>query len=122
MLGFPGASRPLSGLQGRHSEVDYTSLLEPPAKSPLEFAGKSRRKLSRAARERISAAQRLRWAKQKETAAPKKTAAKKLTAKKGTGTAGAGKQIDAGSGQESRSAEACKGRFQENGNTIADNA
>jgi len=58
----------------------------------------------------------------KETAAPKETAAKKLTAEKGTGTAGAGKQIDAGSGQESRSAEACKGRFQENGNTIADNA
>jgi len=29
---------------------------------------------------------------------------------------------DAGSGQESRSAEACEGRFQESGNTIADNA
>ena len=60
--------------------------------NPSEFAGKPRRKLGRAARERISAAQRLRWAKQKETAAPKKTSAKKLTAKKGTGTAGAGKR------------------------------
>ncbi len=60
--------------------------------TPLEFAGKPRRKLGRAARERISAAQRLRWAKQKETSAPKKTSARKLTARKGTGTAGAGKQ------------------------------
>ncbi len=60
--------------------------------TPSDFAGKPRPKLSRAARERISAAQRLRWAKQKETAAPKKTAAKKLTAKKGTGTARAGKR------------------------------
>ncbi len=58
--------------------------------NPLEFAGKPRPKLSRAARQRISAAQRLRWAKHKETAAPKKPAATKLTAKKGTGTAGAG--------------------------------
>ena len=60
--------------------------------NPSDFAGKPRRQLGRAARERISAAQRLRWAKQKETAAPKKTAAKKLAAKKGTGTAGAGKR------------------------------
>ena len=60
--------------------------------NPLEFAGKPRPKLSRAARERISAAQRARWAKQKEMAAPKKPSAKKLTAKKGTGTAGAGKR------------------------------
>ena len=60
--------------------------------NPLEVAGKPRRKLSTAARERISAAQRLRWAKQKETAVPKKTSAKQLTAKKGTGPAGAGKR------------------------------
>jgi len=60
--------------------------------NPLEFAGKPRRKLGRAARERISAAQRLRWAKQKETAARKQAPAKQLTAKTGTGTAGAGKQ------------------------------
>ncbi len=60
--------------------------------NPLEFADKPRPKLSRAARERISAAQRLRWAKQKQTEAPKNTSAKKLTAKKGTETAGAGKR------------------------------
>ncbi len=60
--------------------------------NPLEFAGKPRPKLSRAARERISAAQRARWAKQKQTAAPKKPSTKELTAKKGTGTAGAGKR------------------------------
>jgi len=60
--------------------------------NPLEFAGKPRRKLTTAARERISAAQRLRWAKQKETAVPKQTPAKKLTAKKGSATAGAGKR------------------------------
>ncbi len=60
--------------------------------NPLQIAGKPRRRLGRAARERIAAAQRLRWAKQKETAAPKKAAARKLTAKKGSGTAGAGKR------------------------------
>ncbi len=60
--------------------------------NPLESTRKPRPKLSRAARERISAAQRARWAKHKQTAAPKKTPAKKLTAKKGTGTAGAGKR------------------------------
>ncbi len=60
--------------------------------NPSEFAGKPRRKLSRAARERISAAQWLRWAKLKGTAAEKKTSAKKLTAKKGAETAGAGKR------------------------------
>ncbi len=60
--------------------------------NPLEVAGKPRPKLTTAARERISAAQRLRWAKQKETAAPKQAPAKQLTAKKGTGPAGAGKR------------------------------
>jgi len=60
--------------------------------NPLEITGKPRPKLGRAARKRISAAQRLRWAKQKETAAPKQTSARKLTAKKGSGTAGAGKR------------------------------
>jgi len=60
--------------------------------NPMEFAGKPRPKLSRAARERISAAQRARWAKHKETSAPKKPSTKKLTAEKGTGTAGAGKR------------------------------
>ncbi len=60
--------------------------------NPSEFAGKPRPKLSRAARERISTAQRLRWAKQKQTAAPKKPSTKELPAKKGTGTAGVGKR------------------------------
>ncbi len=60
--------------------------------TPLEITAKPRRRLDRAARERISAAQRLRWAKRKETAAPKKPSAKKLPAKTGAGTAGAGKR------------------------------
>ncbi len=68
------------------------SINQQTSSNPLESTRKPRPKLSRAARERISAAQRVRWAKHKQTAAPKKTPARKLTAKKGSGTAGAGKR------------------------------
>jgi len=68
------------------------SINQQTSSNPLESTRKPRPKLGRAARERISAAQRARWAKHKQTAAPKKTLAKKLPAKKGTGTAGAGKR------------------------------
>ncbi len=50
--------------------------------SPAEIAAKPRPTMSASARERIAAAQRARWAKQKGTAAPKKAAPAKKTAAK----------------------------------------
>jgi hypothetical protein len=74
------------------------SINQQTSSNPLESTRKPRPKLGRAARERISAAQRARWAKHKQTAAPKKTLAKKAPRKEGHRNSRGREAPDAGTG------------------------